>query len=49
MAELHRVIGSGTLLDSSRLRYLIGNKLNIDSRSVHAHVIGEHGDSELAV
>ena len=46
---VHRVIGSGTLLDSSRLRYLIGNKLNIDSRSVHAHVIGEHGDSELAV
>src|SRR6478672_1442846 len=45
----HRVIGSGTLLDSSRLRYLIGNKLNIDSRSVHAHIIGEHGDSELAV
>src|ERR1043166_991691 len=44
-----RVIGSGTLLDSSRLRYLIGNKLNIDSRSVHAHIIGEHGDSELAV
>ncbi len=44
-----RVIGSGTLLDSSRLRYLIGNKLNIDPRSVHAHIIGEHGDSELAV
>ena len=43
------MIGSGTLLDSSRLRYLIGNKLNIDSRSVHAHIIGEHGDSELAV
>jgi len=46
---VERVIGSGTLLDSSRLRYLIGNKLNIDSRSVHAHIIGEHGDSELAV
>jgi L-lactate dehydrogenase len=46
---VQRVIGSGTLLDSSRLRYLIGNKLNIDSRSVHAHIIGEHGDSELAV
>jgi len=46
---VQRVIGSGTLLDSSRLRYLIGNKLNIDSRSVHAHIIGEHGDSELAI
>jgi len=42
-----RVIGSGTLLDSARFRYLIGDKLSIDSRSVHAHIIGEHGDSEL--
>lgn len=42
-----RVIGSGTLLDSARFRYLIGEKLQIDSRSVHAHIIGEHGDSEL--
>lgn len=42
-----RVIGSGTLLDSARFRYLIGRKLNIDPRSVHAHIIGEHGDSEL--
>jgi len=42
-----RVIGSGTLLDSARFRYLIGQKLNIDSRSIHAHIIGEHGDSEL--
>jgi L-lactate dehydrogenase len=44
-----RVIGSGTLLDTARFRYLIGNKLNIDARSVHAHIIGEHGDSELPV
>ncbi|MFI5188279.1 MAG: L-lactate dehydrogenase [Chitinophagales bacterium] len=43
----HRVIGSGTLLDSARFRYLIGNQLGIDSRSIHAHIIGEHGDSEL--
>ncbi len=43
----HRVIGSGTLLDSARFRYLIGDKLSIDPRSVHAHIIGEHGDSEL--
>jgi L-lactate dehydrogenase len=42
-----RVIGSGTLLDSARFRYLIGNKLTIDPRSVHAHIIGEHGDSEV--
>ncbi len=43
----HRIIGSGTLLDSSRLRYLIGEKLKVDPRSIHAHIIGEHGDSEL--
>ena len=42
-----RIIGSGTLLDSARLRYLIGEKLNIDARSIHAHIVGEHGDSEL--
>ncbi|NJP40560.1 L-lactate dehydrogenase [Oscillospiraceae bacterium HV4-5-C5C] len=45
----HRVIGSGTVLDSGRLKYLLGRKLNVDSRSVHANIIGEHGDSELAV
>lgn len=44
---VNRVIGSGTLLDSARLRYLIGEKLKVDPRSVHAHIIGEHGDSEL--
>jgi len=44
---VNRVIGSGTILDSARFRYLIGEKLQIDSRSVHAHIIGEHGDSEL--
>jgi L-lactate dehydrogenase len=44
-----RVIGSGTLLDSSRFRFLIGEKLRIDPRSIHAHIIGEHGDSELPV
>lgn len=45
----NRVIGSGTLLDSARFRYLIGEELNVDPRSVHAHIIGEHGDSELPV
>ncbi|WP_394234375.1 L-lactate dehydrogenase [Niallia oryzisoli] len=44
---VERIIGSGTLLDSARFRYLIGQNLNIDPRSVHAHIIGEHGDSEL--
>ncbi|NIK79517.1 L-lactate dehydrogenase [Paenibacillus castaneae] len=45
----NRVIGSGTILDSARFRYLIGEKLQLDPRSVHAHIIGEHGDSELPV
>lgn len=44
-----RVIGSGTVLDSARLKQLLGEQLRVDSRSVHAVVIGEHGDSELAV
>jgi len=44
-----RVIGSGTLLDSARFRYLIGKHKEIDPRSIHAHIIGEHGDSELPV
>ncbi|MFD1887824.1 L-lactate dehydrogenase [Paenibacillus wenxiniae] len=45
----NRVIGSGTLLDSARFRYLIGKHKQIDPRSIHAHIIGEHGDSELPV
>ncbi len=44
-----RVIGSGTVLDSARFRYLLSEHLKVDSRSVHAFIIGEHGDSELAV
>ena len=44
-----RIVGSGTVLDTARLRTLIGQRLRIDSRSVHAHVIGEHGDSEVVV
>ena len=43
------VIGSGTVLDTARLKYLLGEHLGVDSRSVHAFIIGEHGDSELAV
>lgn len=45
----NKIIGSGTVLDSSRLRQILAQKLDVDVRSVHAHVIGEHGDSELAV
>lgn len=45
----NRVFGSGTVLDSARLKFMIGRRLNVDPRSVHAFVIGEHGDSELAV
>lgn len=44
-----KVIGSGTVLDTARLKYLMGEHLNIDSRNVHAFIIGEHGDSELPV
>ncbi len=44
-----RVLGSGTVLDTARLKYLLGQHLGVDSRSVHAFIIGEHGDSELAV
>jgi L-lactate dehydrogenase len=43
-----RVIGSGTTLDSARLKYLLGQHLRVDPRSVHAFIIGEHGDSEFA-
>ncbi|MDR0618063.1 MAG: L-lactate dehydrogenase [Endomicrobium sp.] len=43
------VIGSGTVLDTARLRYLIGEELNVDSRNIHASIFGEHGDSEFAV
>lgn len=43
----NRVIGTGTSLDSSRLRYLVGEKLNINPKNIHAYVIGEHGDSEF--
>jgi L-lactate dehydrogenase len=43
-----RVIGSGTVLDSARLRTMLGRHLGVEPRSVHAHVVGEHGDSEIA-
>ena len=43
----NRVFGSGTVLDTARLKYLLGEHLGVDSRSVHAFIIGEHGDSEI--
>jgi L-lactate dehydrogenase len=45
----NRVIGSGTVLDTARLRYLLGEYLQVDPRNVHAYIIGEHGDSEVPV
>jgi L-lactate dehydrogenase len=44
-----RVIGSGTILDTARFRMLVAERAGVDPRSVHAHVAGEHGDSEVAV
>lgn len=44
-----RVFGSGTILDTARFRYLLGEHYKVDPRSVHAYIVGEHGDSELAL
>lgn len=44
-----RVIGSGTILDTARFRYRLGRHCGVDPHSVHAHIIGEHGDSEVPV
>lgn len=44
-----RVIGSGTVLDTSRFRYALSKYFEIDSRNIHAYVAGEHGDSEVAL
>ncbi|KAJ9465151.1 L-lactate dehydrogenase [Diplonema papillatum] len=43
-----RVLGSGTVLDSARFRYMLSKEYNIDPHSVHAYILGEHGDSEIA-
>ena len=43
----HKVIGSGTSLDTARLRYMIGEKLEVNPKNIHAYVIGEHGDTEF--
>lgn len=42
-----KVLGSGTSLDTSRLRYLIGSKIGVSPKNIHAYVVGEHGDSEF--
>jgi L-lactate dehydrogenase len=44
----HKVIGSGTVLDTARFRFLIGQHCRIDPHNVHAYILGEHGDSEFA-
>lgn len=46
--EKRRVIGSGTVLDSSRFRHLLSKHCNVDVHNVHAYILGEHGDSEFA-
>ncbi len=45
--DYHRVIGTGTTLDTARLRYMLGNYFSVDPRNIHAYVMGEHGDSEF--
>lgn len=44
-----KVIGTGTMLDTARLRDVVGRKIQLDPKSIHAHVIGEHGDSEVVL
>ncbi|CUT99280.1 L lactate dehydrogenase B chain [Echinococcus multilocularis] len=45
----NRVIGSGTILDSARFRHILGQKLDLAASSIHGYIIGEHGDSSVAV
>ena len=47
--DRNRVLGSGTVLYTARLRYMLGAHYGVDPRSVHAYIVGEHGDSELAL
>lgn len=44
-----RVIGTGTMLDTARLKQIIGRTIHVDPHSIHAHVVGEHGDSEVVL
>lgn len=45
----YQIMGSGTTLDTARFRYLLSQKLNINAKSIHAYIMGEHGDSEFPV
>ncbi|MHA2123419.1 MAG: L-lactate dehydrogenase [Promethearchaeota archaeon] len=45
----NEILGSGTVLDTARFRYLLGNKCNVNPRNIHAYILGEHGDSEFPV
>lgn len=45
----NKVIGSGTVLDTARFRYLLAHHVGIDARNVHGYIIGEHGDTEVTV
>lgn len=45
----NKVIGSGTTLDTARLKHLVGEKLNINPKNIHAYVVGEHGDTETII
>ena len=45
----HRVLGSGTILDTARFRFMLSDYFEVDPRNVHAYIIGEHGDTELPV
>lgn len=47
--EKNKVIGTGTLLDTSRLRYLLGDYFKVSNKNVHTYILGEHGDSSFAV
>lgn len=44
----HQVLGSGTVLDTSRFRYLLSNHCHVNPRNIHAYILGEHGDHEVA-
>jgi L-lactate dehydrogenase len=44
-----RVVGTGTMLDTARLKHVLSHVVNVDPRSIHAHVVGEHGDSEVVL
>ncbi|MEM1008473.1 MAG: L-lactate dehydrogenase, partial [Myxococcota bacterium] len=46
--DASQIIGSGTLLDTARFRYILGERLSVDPRHIHAYILGEHGDSEVA-